>query len=64
MPKPIITDSKCTGCNTCVEICPMQCFELDKEKKKAIAPKASECIGCRACEVQCPDGAIKVEDDQ
>jgi len=42
----------------------MQCFELDKEKKKATAPKAKECIGCRACEVQCPEGAIKVKDDE
>jgi 2-oxoglutarate ferredoxin oxidoreductase subunit delta len=62
MPKPIIDEQKCTGCGTCVEICPMQVFEMDKKRKKAIVKKPNECIGCRACEVQCPAGAIKVQD--
>ena len=62
MPKPVIDESKCTGCKTSVEICPMQVFEFDEESKKAKSAKPAECIGCRACEVQCEDGAIKVED--
>ena len=62
MPTPIVDEKKCTGCNTCVEICPMQVFELDSAKKKAVVKKANECIGCRACEVQCPESAIKVND--
>jgi NAD-dependent dihydropyrimidine dehydrogenase PreA subunit len=62
MPTPIVDDKKCTGCNTCVEICPMQVFELDTEKKKAVPKKPGDCIGCRACEVQCPESAIKVND--
>ncbi len=62
MPKVSVDESKCTGCGTCAEICPMGVFEIDKDKKKSVAKKQSECIGCRACEVQCPAGAIKVED--
>jgi NAD-dependent dihydropyrimidine dehydrogenase PreA subunit len=62
MAKITIDEKKCTGCGTCVEICPMQVFELDSVKKKSVVKKESECIGCRACEVQCPAGAIKVED--
>lgn len=62
MPKPVIDEKKCTGCGTCVEICPMNVFEMDKEKKKAVVKRPNDCIGCRACEVQCPEGAIKVED--
>ena len=62
MPKVTIDENKCTGCGTCVDICPMQVFELEKAKKKSVAKKESECIGCRACEVQCPASAIKVED--
>ncbi|MBW2967260.1 4Fe-4S binding protein [Candidatus Woesearchaeota archaeon] len=62
MPTPVITESKCTGCKTCTEICPMAVFDFDAAKKKAHVAKASECIGCRACEVQCEAGAIKVED--
>jgi 2-oxoglutarate ferredoxin oxidoreductase subunit delta len=62
MPKPIVDESKCAGCGTCVDICPMQVFEMDKKKKKSVVKKPNDCIGCRACEVQCPQGAIKVQD--
>jgi len=62
MAKPIVDEKKCTGCGTCVDICPMQVFEFDQKKKKSVVKKPNECIGCRACEVQCPQGAIKVED--
>jgi len=60
MPKPIIDSKKCTKCEACIDICPMNVFAKDKEKVAVKRPK--ECIGCRACEVQCPAEAIKVED--
>lgn len=63
MPTPKIDDSKCDGCKTCIEICPMQVFEFDESSKKAVVKKPKECIGCRACEVQCEAGAIKVSDE-
>ncbi len=62
MPKPIIDHSKCTGCNTCVEICPMDVLKKSDDKDKKIDTTDNECIGCRACEVQCPEGCIKVQD--
>jgi NAD-dependent dihydropyrimidine dehydrogenase PreA subunit len=62
MPHPIIDEKKCTGCYTCVEVCPMQVFAKDEKKKKAKVEKPSDCIGCKACEVQCQPGAIKVVD--
>jgi len=62
MPKPIVDVKKCTGCKTCIDICPMQVFEFDNEKKKSTVKKPNDCIGCKACEVQCPQGAIKVQD--
>lgn len=62
MVKVKIDSNKCTGCKTCVEICPMGVFEMDEKTKKSVAKRASECIACRACEVQCPAGAIKIED--
>ncbi|MFO8016121.1 MAG: 4Fe-4S binding protein [Candidatus Woesearchaeota archaeon] len=59
MAKPVIDKSKCTGCGTCVQVCPMEVFKLEKGKSKAVKP--DECIGCGACEAQCPQEAIKVE---
>ncbi len=60
MPKPIIDYKKCTTCETCVGVCPVQVFE--KKGDKVVVAKPEECIGCRACETQCPEKAIKVED--
>jgi len=62
MAKPVVDEKKCTGCGTCVDICPMQVFEMDSVKKKSVVKKPGDCIGCRACEVQCPQGAIKIVD--
>ena len=60
-PKPIINKSKCTGCGTCITVCPMEVFKL--EKSKAAVKKPKECIGCRACEAQCPAEAIKIAEE-
>lgn len=64
MPEPVIDKPKCTGCGTCVEICPMTVFEMEGEgkEKKAKVKNPSACVGCRACEVQCPEECIKVND--
>lgn len=66
MAKPVIDYKKCNVCKTCVEVCPMEVFreEDDKKtkKKKVTVAKPDECINCRACEVQCPKQAIRVED--
>ena len=58
--KPVVDKAKCTGCGTCLDVCPMEVFDL--EDKKAVVKKENECIGCKACEVQCPEKAIIVED--
>ena len=60
MPAPKINSAKCTGCGTCVDICPMQVFKLENKKAKVV--NAKECIGCRACEAQCEAQCITVED--
>lgn len=54
----IIDDGKCTGCGTCVEICPVEVLEIQNEK--SVTVNVEECLVCRACEAQCPEGAMQV----
>jgi len=49
----IIVDSKCTGCETCVNICPASVYEMINGK--SVPVRAKDCILCRTCEAQCPD---------
>jgi len=49
---------KCDGCGTCVDVCPVEVFEI--KDGKSIPVKQEECLVCRACEVQCPNSAIQV----
>jgi len=60
MPKQKIDLSKCSGNETCVDMCPVSVYEI--KNKKSIAVNPETCIGCRACEVQCPNVAITIED--
>jgi formate hydrogenlyase subunit 6/NADH:ubiquinone oxidoreductase subunit I len=67
MPKPVIDKAKCTVCDVCKGICPVEVFSSEAspenpEKKEIIVSKPEECIGCRACEAQCPNSAIVVKD--
>jgi NAD-dependent dihydropyrimidine dehydrogenase PreA subunit len=59
MGKPKIDEKKCTGCGTCVDVCPVGCLEIDSKKKKAKLARPDDCIKCGACEASCPAKAIK-----
>ena len=51
----------CTGCGTCYEVCPSECFGEPVEGKAVIIEENREdCVGCRACESQCPEEAITI----
>ena len=49
---------KCTGCGTCVDVCPVGVYELRDDK--SVPVNVDECILCRACEAQCPNNAIEI----
>jgi ferredoxin len=46
---------KCTGCGSCVDVCPTEAIAL--QQGKAII--GMECIDCGACPRVCPEGAIR-----
>lgn len=49
---------KCDGCGTCVDVCPVEVFEI--KEGKSVVVNSDECLVCRACEVQCPNNAIEI----
>jgi MinD superfamily P-loop ATPase len=60
--KPDIDNSKCNGCNKCMESCNFRALEL-------INPKSSprielipyRCEGCGLCEIVCPNNVIQMK---
>ena len=49
---------KCDGCGTCVEVCPVEVFEI--REGKSVVVNLDECLVCRVCEAECPNEAIEV----
>jgi NAD-dependent dihydropyrimidine dehydrogenase PreA subunit len=50
---------KCTGCGTCLEVCPRQVLRING-KKVRIADRDA-CMECGACALNCPFEALSVE---
>jgi len=48
----------CTGCGTCIEICPMEAITLVDDVAKI---KQKRCIGCGNCVAKCPSEAISLK---
>jgi len=55
-----VNAEKCVGCGECVEVCPVEVFELQDEK--SVPVYAEECLGCESCIEVCEEGAITVEE--
>lgn len=57
MNNPIYKDpSACTGCGLCMEVCPMHCIQMQKDKELFMYPVCDEtiCIDCQRCKNVCP----------
>jgi len=50
----------CSGCKTCIEVCPYRAISYDEEEKRAVVSEML-CRGCGVCVATCPSGAIKAK---
>jgi NAD-dependent dihydropyrimidine dehydrogenase PreA subunit len=62
--KVALDEGKCKGAGFCEQVCPRNCFEMDKQRHVAKMPRADSCIQCAACIVQCPFDALYFESSQ
>jgi len=52
-----IQEQLCSGCKTCISLCPYNAISFDDEKKVSVINEAL-CKGCGTCAAACPSGAI------
>jgi NAD-dependent dihydropyrimidine dehydrogenase PreA subunit len=55
----IVSESRCTGCNICVRVCPTNVFDLVAGAAPSIA-RQQDCQTCFMCELYCPEDALFV----
>jgi heterodisulfide reductase subunit A len=53
-----IVEEDCSGCKTCITLCPYNAISFLAEKKKAEIAEVL-CKGCGTCVAACPSGSIK-----
>jgi NAD-dependent dihydropyrimidine dehydrogenase PreA subunit len=53
-----VDHEKCVGCEECVEVCPVDVYEMQDEK--SVPVNAEECLGCESCVEVCDAEAITV----
>ena len=56
----MVDNDKCIGCGECVDICPVEVYELQDEK--SVPVNAEECVGCESCIEVCEQEAITVRE--
>jgi heterodisulfide reductase subunit A len=61
-----ILADECSGCKSCIPLCPYTAISFDPAREKAIINEAL-CKGCGTCVASCPSGSIVqnlFEDDE
>jgi len=53
----VIEEEFCSGCKTCISLCPYNAISFNEEKKVSVINEAM-CKGCGTCAAACPSGAI------
>lgn len=52
-----VLEEECSGCKSCLALCPYTAITLQEEKKKAVINEVL-CKGCGVCVASCPSGSI------
>lgn len=57
-----VDSTKCTGCGTCTDQCPMGVYEIVSVGRKKISKVVNKdaCVACHTCELRCVYEAIVV----
>jgi len=58
--RPVFIHENCTGCQKCVNICPVQAIMPLPSKKTNIVLTDSKCIRCFCCSEVCSDNAVEI----
>jgi heterodisulfide reductase subunit A len=61
-----VLEQECSGCKSCIALCPYTAITFDESKQKAVINEAL-CKGCGTCVASCPSGSIAqrlFEDDE
>jgi len=64
-PKPTITETICTKCGTCVQLCPVTPKAVNwhtGDKSRPPTFKYDRCIRCYCCQELCPEGAVSIKE--
>jgi ferredoxin len=64
MPTVSIDDKGCRGCTLCVDICPVEVFELEPKTEIAKVKCTENCVGCLSCQYLCPSECVSITDVQ
>ena len=54
----VVDEELCTGCQTCLTVCPYEAISRDQVRGVAVVSEAL-CTGCGTCAATCPSGAIQ-----
>ena len=56
----IVDRGLCTGCGTCVGICPAGCLQFDSEAEEPV--QVAECLSCGLCLAVCPGEEVPLRE--